>query len=168
MKIHIRTFAATAAIVAATLLSVTVLAPATDAAPATRSVAAAPAHATSTTTTYPAPSTSPAVTVSVDPQQPKQYFCDTGYLCVFLYTAPEGWYYINFYYCKRYSLSNFIDPTATGADSEVIDDQSAGTTTTFYGKYGNVLQTMHPSSDEFQSVLLNNGGWNPVYSIQVC
>ena len=163
MNRRVRAVSADVSVAAANLLAVSALAPSADAA-----TQAAPVHLTATTATYPAPSTSPSLPVGLIGPQIKQYFCDPEYLCAFIDTAPSGYYRIEFYRCQRYSLAQFIDPSATGTDSVVIDDQSAGTTTVFYGKSGNVLQTMHPINDEFQSVLLNKGGWNPVYSIKVC
>lgn len=94
--------------------------------------------------------------------------CSSGYLCAFVPTAPNGWYEFKFYYCQRYYLTNFFDDTSAGINSPVIDDQSSGTTTTYYGASGNVLQTMRPSANKFQDVMFNKGGWNPVYSIKVC
>ncbi len=86
----------------------------------------------------------------------------TSHLCAYVYN--DGWYEFNFYYCKRYSLRDFIDLSSNTNASLVMDDQTPGAKTTFYGKTGNVLETV-VAPNEFFAVLPGKGGWNPVYSI---
>ena len=90
--------------------------------------------------------------------------CSTGYLCAYLAQAPNnGWYVFKFYTCQRYYLNDFVDEIG-----DVVDDQTGGVTTTYYGASGNVLQTMKPAPGQWQFVMNQRGGWDPVYSIEVC
>lgn len=116
--------------------------------------------------TAPPPSTSPTVApVFVGVAFPNQ--CSSGYLCAFV-AYNYGWAEFKFYRCGVYNLSYWYDPGPGSSSSFVVDDQTGGVTTTYYGQSGNVLQTMKPNPGNFQYVLNGRGGWNPVYSIRVC
>ena len=130
------------------------------AAEATRDSRAAAAAAT------PEPYTSPAVTRHVDSGGPTN--CPSGYLCaygVLSNSVPNRYYYFNFYSCRTYSLRYWLSYGTD--DAGVLDHQTGNVTTTLYGASGNVLQTIKPKPF-FQTVLLNHGGWDSVYSIKVC
>jgi hypothetical protein len=163
MRRHPRRLVAAIAIVVMALSTASLLAPAASAANAHPAASVLSASAT-TTTTPPPPSTSPVVVPTRNPEMPKSYQCATGYLCAYVH---NGWWYdFNFYYCKLYSLREFVDLSPDTDTSLVLDYQTPGTTTTFYGKTGNVLQTVVAPSNFY--VLPGKGGWNPVYSIKIC
>jgi hypothetical protein len=114
----------------------------------------------------PKPSTSPSITPIVV-FFPSANTCSSGFLCAYVPTAPNGdWWEFKFFHCQRYSLSNFFDDGFD--DSLAIDDQTGGVTTTYFGQSGNVRQTMKPAAGRLQHVLPGTGGWDPIFSIQVC
>jgi len=165
MKTRIGAIAAVAAVALATTLSIAVMAPSAGAATTTPSSPGVRVHSIAAPAIT-KPSTSPSITaVNVVVASTSQ--CSSGFLCAYVPTGPGGtWWEFKFFHCLRYSLSNFFD---SGFDeSIVIDDQTGGVTTTYFGQSGNVLQTMKPAAGRFQSVLPGRGGWDPVFSIKVC
>jgi hypothetical protein len=113
---------------------------------ATTSVAAtnAPAAATATTSAPPPGS-----------RQFGRTYCLAGHLCTFHQDSAHNGYYDSYYYCQRVYLSDWV------GSGEVMNNQSTGTVTTFYGQSGNVVST----SKAFQDVNLD---WDPIWSFQVC
>jgi hypothetical protein len=124
----------------------------------------------------PEPGTSPGVQrIWVDGDAyPGQ--CSSGYLCAYVSGNSNhgGWWEFKFVRCGVYNLSYWHDYSILG-DSFVIDDQTGGVTTSYYGGYsgtGKVWQTMKPKAGQFQDVLPTGDGatlgWNPISSIRVC
>jgi hypothetical protein len=114
---------------------------------ATSSVAA-----TSTT------SASPATAASGPPPGSKQFgrtYCLADHLCTFHLDSSHTGYYNSYYYCERVYLTDWV------GSGEVMNNQSTGTVTTFYGKSGNVVST----SKAFQDVGID---WDSIWSFQVC
>ena len=124
--------------------------------------------------TIPEPSTSPGVQRIWVGSTANTNQCSTGYLCAYVpgNSNHGGWWEFKFFYCGVYNLSYWHGYTLY--DSFVIDDQTGGVTTSYYGGYngtGAVLQRMTPRAGQFQDILPGTGsthGWNPIYSIRVC
>lgn len=163
MRRRPRRFVAAIALVVAALVSVGMLAPAASATGASQPISVASAPEV-TAASPPPPSTSPVVEPTWNAEMPKEYNCSTYHLCAYVHNG--WWYEFNFYYCKRYSLSEFVDLSPDTSTSLVMDYQTPGTKTIFYGKTGNVLETVVAPSEFY--VLPGKGGWNPVYSIKIC
>ncbi|HJP73376.1 MAG TPA: hypothetical protein VJ914_03860 [Pseudonocardiaceae bacterium] len=81
--------------------------------------------------------------------------CLAGHLCAFHLDSAHTGYYTSYYYCQRIYLSDWV------GSGEIMNNQSTGTVTTFYGQSGNVIST----SKAFQEVGID---WDPVWSFQVC
>lgn len=105
--------------------------------------------------------------------------CSSGYLCAYVASnAYNSWWEFKFLSCGVYNLSYWRSGLwASGFDGEsfVIDDQTGGVTTTYYGGYngsGRILQKMTPWAGHVQYILPRGDGsivgWDPVNSIRVC
>lgn len=93
--------------------------------------------------------------------------CSTGFLCAFVVDYSQfsqPWIEFKFYTCQTYYLFYWHDNSITG-NSYVIDDQTGGVTSRFYGSSGNLLWSYTPHPGVIQEV---PNGWNPYYSIKSC
>lgn len=101
---------------------------------------------------------SSAATASSPPPGSKQFgrtYCLADHLCTFHQDSSHTGYYNSYYYCERVYLSDWV------GSGEVMNNQSTGTVTTFYGQSGNVVST----SKAFQDVGID---WDSIWSFQVC
>jgi hypothetical protein len=82
-------------------------------------------------------------------------YCLADHLCTFHSDSAHNGYYNSYYSCQRVYLSDWV------GSGEVMNNQSTGTVTTFYGESGNVIST----SKAFQDVDIS---WDAIWSFQVC
>ncbi len=109
------------------------------------------------TSTAAAP-TAPAHAASSPPPGSRQFgrtYCLADHLCTFHLDSSNNGYYNSYYDCQRIYLTDWH------GSGEIMNNQSSGTVTTFYGESGNVLST----SKAYQEVGMD---WDPVWSFQVC
>lgn len=111
--------------------------------------AAAPATAAPSVQAHPASSPPPGS------KQFGRTYCLADHLCTFHLDSSHTGYYDSYYYCQRVYLTDWV------GSGEVMNNQSPGTVTTFYGQSGNVVST----SKAFQQI---NIDWDSIWSFQVC
>jgi hypothetical protein len=107
-----------------------------------------------------APTISPAAySVTHLPAYRSSYSCPSGELCLQVYDpTTEGTTVFDLYYCKTYSLFNWLD------SGTYIDNQTGSSTITyFYGQPGQVLTQFAPSG-----ATLHTYNWTPVNYIKSC
>jgi hypothetical protein len=95
---------------------------------------------------------------SSPPPGSKQFgrtYCLADHLCTFHLDSSHTGYYDSYYYCQRVYLTDWV------GSGEVMNNQSTGTVTTFYGQSGNVVST----SKAFQQIDID---WDSIWSFQVC
>jgi hypothetical protein len=153
-------------------IAVTLLGVAPTAAPQAQAATPNLATAPVALTTTPEPTTSPAPVSRTWVTFVGPELCSSGYLCAFVQSNDPakrytGWWRFKFYKCADYSLNYWHDYDG-GQSSEIVDAQTGSVTTTLFGSTGNTLQTFKPHPTYIQEVLLNKGGWNPVYKIRSC
>lgn len=81
--------------------------------------------------------------------------CLANHLCTFHLDSSHTGYYDSYYYCQRIYLTDWV------GSGEIMNNQSTGTVTTFYGQSGNVIST----SKAYQEVGID---WDLIWSFQVC
>jgi hypothetical protein len=103
-------------------------------------------------------SVAPASASASPPAGSKQFgrtYCLAGHLCLFYLNSAHDGLYASYYYCERVYLSGWF------GSGELMNNQTSGTVSTFYGESGNVITT----SKAYQEKGID---WDDVWSIKVC